>query len=224
MEHKIDAHGWFLSDAKEFDSGIDATDSHSGNECTYLKSIASKPKTFGFLSKSISAGPYLGKRLKMSAFVKTKLENEASAQLWLRADGAWKNRAGCFDNMYERAIEGTTEWVKYEVAVDVPATANRVVFGVLLNGIGEVWIDEVSLAFLDSSFVLSETQELLREDLIEIMAHLSPRERDVLRLRFGLDDGRQRTLEEVGELFGATREHIREIEAKALRKLRRPNR
>lgn len=70
----------------------------------------------------------------------------------------------------------------------------------------------------------SVTQELLREDIIEVMASLSPRERDVLRLRFGLDDGRQRTLEEVGQLFGVTRERIRQIEAKALRKLRHPNR
>lgn len=70
----------------------------------------------------------------------------------------------------------------------------------------------------------SVTQELLRDDIIEVMAGLSPRERDVLRLRFGLDDGRQRTLEEVGQLFGVTRERIRQIEAKALRKLRHPNR
>ncbi|MEB3245724.1 MAG: RNA polymerase sigma factor RpoD [Vampirovibrionales bacterium] len=66
--------------------------------------------------------------------------------------------------------------------------------------------------------------ELLREDLSEVLSGLSPRERDVLRLRFGLDDGRQRTLEEVGQLFGVTRERIRQIEAKALRKLRHPNR
>lgn len=68
------------------------------------------------------------------------------------------------------------------------------------------------------------TQELLKEDITEVMAGLSARERDVLRLRFGLDDGRQRTLEEVGQLFGVTRERIRQIEAKALRKLRHPNR
>ena len=65
---------------------------------------------------------------------------------------------------------------------------------------------------------------LLREDLAEVLCTLSPRERDVLRLRFGMDDGRQRTLEEVGQLFGVTRERIRQIEAKALRKLRHPNR
>lgn len=71
---------------------------------------------------------------------------------------------------------------------------------------------------------MAVSQELLRNDVIEAMDTLSPRERDVLRLRFGLDDGRQRTLEEVGQLFGVTRERIRQIEAKALRKLRHPNR
>ena len=53
---------------------------------------------------------------------------------------------------------------------------------------------------------------------------LTPRERKVLQLRFGLDDGRTRTLEEVGQEFGVTRERIRQIEAKALRKLRHPSR
>lgn len=68
------------------------------------------------------------------------------------------------------------------------------------------------------------TSELLREDMVEMLCTLSPREHDVLILRFGIDDGRQRTLEEVGNLFGVTRERIRQIEAKALRKLRHPNR
>ncbi len=72
--------------------------------------------------------------------------------------------------------------------------------------------------------VKTVAHELLREDLAEVLCTLSPRERDVLRLRFGMDDGRQRTLEEVGQLFGVTRERIRQIEAKALRKLRHPNR
>ncbi|MCR4881603.1 MAG: RNA polymerase sigma factor RpoD [bacterium] len=72
--------------------------------------------------------------------------------------------------------------------------------------------------------VMTVAHELLREDLHEVLSSLSPRERDVLRLRFGMDDGRQRTLEEVGQLFGVTRERIRQIEAKALRKLRHPNR
>jgi RNA polymerase sigma factor (sigma-70 family) len=224
MLEKIDAHGWLLSDAKEFDSGFDATDSHSGDECAYLKSVVSKPKSFGFLSKSIKPGTYLGNRLKMSAWVKTKLEDGASVQLWIRADGAWKNRSGCFDNMYERAIEGTTEWASYDVAVDVPETANRIVFGVLLNGNGQVWIDDVSLELLDSAPVASETQEALREDILKVLNKLSAPEQELLRLRFGLDDGRQRTLAEIGVLLGITKEQVRKIEGQALRKLRRPHR
>lgn len=72
--------------------------------------------------------------------------------------------------------------------------------------------------------VISVTNELLRQDLTRVLKTLSQREQEVLQLRFGLDDGRQKTLEEVGQAFGVTRERIRQIEAKALRKLRHPNR
>ena len=65
---------------------------------------------------------------------------------------------------------------------------------------------------------------LLREQLCEVLATLTPREEEVLKLRFGLKDGRTRTLEEVGKVFNITRERIRQIEAKALRKLRHPSR
>ena len=65
---------------------------------------------------------------------------------------------------------------------------------------------------------------LLKEQLVDVLKTLTPREEKVLRLRFGLDDGRQRTLEEVGHEFDVTRERIRQIEAKALRKLRHPSR
>lgn len=65
---------------------------------------------------------------------------------------------------------------------------------------------------------------LLREQLDEVLSTLTAREQKVLRLRFGLEDGRSRTLEEVGQEFGVTRERIRQIEAKALRKLRHPSR
>ncbi|MDU5108848.1 MAG: RNA polymerase sigma factor RpoD [Clostridium sp.] len=65
---------------------------------------------------------------------------------------------------------------------------------------------------------------MLKEQLINVLDTLTPREEKVLRLRFGLDDGRARTLEEVGKEFNVTRERIRQIEAKALRKLRHPSR
>ncbi len=68
------------------------------------------------------------------------------------------------------------------------------------------------------------TNEMLKDEISEVLYTLTEREEQVLRLRFGLDDGHQRTLEEVGQIFNVTRERIRQIEAKALRKLRHPSR
>ena len=68
------------------------------------------------------------------------------------------------------------------------------------------------------------TNEMLKDEISEVLLTLTEREEKVIRLRFGLEDGKARTLEEVGQMFGVTRERIRQIEAKALRKLRHPSR
>lgn len=68
------------------------------------------------------------------------------------------------------------------------------------------------------------TNEMLKDEISEVLLTLTEREEKVIRLRFGLEDGKPRTLEEVGQMFGVTRERIRQIEAKALRKLRHPSR
>ncbi|MDE6273809.1 MAG: sigma-70 family RNA polymerase sigma factor, partial [Clostridiales bacterium] len=70
----------------------------------------------------------------------------------------------------------------------------------------------------------SVTFIMLKEQLLGVLDTLTPREEKVLRLRYGIDDGKPRTLEEVGKEFNVTRERIRQIEAKALRKLRPPSR
>jgi len=79
--------------------------------------------------------------------------------------------------------------------------------------------DETTLSPFETA-----SRELLKGHIDEVLGSLNPRERKVLELRFGLIDGRNRTLEEVGREFGVTRERIRQIEAKALRKLRHPTR
>jgi RNA polymerase primary sigma factor len=85
--------------------------------------------------------------------------------------------------------------------------------------LGDFIEDQEALAPADAA-----AYELLKEQLEDVLDTLTEREENVLRLRFGLDDGRTRTLEEVGKVFGVTRERIRQIEAKALRKLRHPSR
>lgn len=81
------------------------------------------------------------------------------------------------------------------------------------------FIQDVSASPTDQA-----TQALLKDHIREVLGSLSPREAKVLEYRFGLEDGKQRTLEEVGKEFGVTRERIRQIEAKAIRKLRHPTR
>ncbi|CAI8045715.1 RNA polymerase sigma factor SigA [Geodia barretti] len=85
--------------------------------------------------------------------------------------------------------------------------------------LGDFIEDRTTLAPADAA-----SAQLLREQVQEVLSSLTDRESRVLKLRFGLEDGRTRTLEEVGREFGVTRERIRQIEAKAIRKLRHPSR
>jgi len=85
--------------------------------------------------------------------------------------------------------------------------------------------EKLSKNNLDNTLIRTTTAfTMLKEQLIEVLGTLTDREQRVLKLRFGLDDGKARTLEEVGKEFKVTRERIRQIEAKALRKLRHPSR
>jgi RNA polymerase primary sigma factor len=85
--------------------------------------------------------------------------------------------------------------------------------------LGDFIEDHSSIAPADAA-----SHQLLKEQVADVLSSLTPREQKVLVLRFGLEDGRSRTLEEVGREFSVTRERIRQIEAKALRKLRHPSR
>ena len=87
------------------------------------------------------------------------------------------------------------------------------------SDLGDFIEDQNALAPADAA-----SRQLLKEKISEALDSLTPREQRVVQLRFGLEDGRSRTLEEVGKEFNVTRERIRQIEAKALRKLRHPSR
>jgi RNA polymerase primary sigma factor len=87
------------------------------------------------------------------------------------------------------------------------------------SNLGDFIEDQKALPPADAA-----SRQMLKEQMDNVLETLSERERAVLMMRFGLEDGRSRTLEEVGRAFGVTRERIRQIEAKALRKLRHPSR
>ena len=118
-------------------------------------------------------------------------------------------------------------------AMDMPADRVREILKISQEPISlETPIGEESDSFLGDFIPDNNSQapsdavsyQLLKEQVGDVLDSISQRERRVLQLRFGLEDGRSRTLEEVGREFGVTRERIRQIEAKALRKLRHPTR
>jgi hypothetical protein len=155
-ERRDTIHGWNTETrGGQFEIGVDTSEKHSGTRSAFLKSIIPVPRGFGDLSQRFQASDYLGKRLRMSAWVKTKITSGWAA-LWLRIDGDWTDtKPGCFDNMYDRPITGATEWTRYSLVVDVPEKSKYVVFGCFLNGIGQVWVDDVSFDAVSTNVPLT---------------------------------------------------------------------
>ena len=121
--------------------------------------------------------------------------------------------AANIDNMTPEKVRDTMKYALEPVSLETPIGEEED------SHLGDFIPDEDSPSPSESA-----AYTLLKEQINEVLKTLTPREEEVLRLRFGLDDGRARTLEEVGEKFDITRERIRQIEAKALRKLRHPSR
>lgn len=134
---------WFLngSHPNEYDYGIDDEITYDGKRSAFVRSKVDETNGFGGLMQSFKADRYRGKRMKYSAGVKCK-EVENWSGLWMRVD---KNRGETlrFDNMEDRAIEGTKEWERYQVVLDVPEEAKGICFGILVAGKGQVWISDV---------------------------------------------------------------------------------
>jgi len=148
---------WFKagSDPDSYEMGTDKKGGRSGGNAAIISSSEKKIKGFGTLMQNSLPGKYLGKRIKMSGYVKS--ENVDSwAGLWLRVDG--KDRASLsFDNMYDRAIKGTTDWKLYEIILDVPEGATNIAYGALLAGTGTIWFDDLKFDIVSDA--VSTTQK-----------------------------------------------------------------
>ena len=136
--------GWFKagSHPTEYDMGLDESVRRDGKASATVKSIVEKPQGFGTLMQMTQVGQYSGRRVRFSGFVKSDKVTQW-AGLWFRIDGANPAVPLGFDNMQERAIKGTTDWTRYELVLDVPKEAQRLAFGVLLAGGGQVWMDDL---------------------------------------------------------------------------------
>lgn len=136
--------GWFLagSHSGNYKIGLDKSIYKTGNSSAFLESTKKKTEGFGTLMQICSAEEFLGKRVKMTAYIKSK-DVEDWAGMWLRVDSKYSKKPLSFDNMYDRSLKGTNDWTKCEIILDVPDESSTINFGVLLNGTGKVWFDDV---------------------------------------------------------------------------------
>ncbi|MFJ7973115.1 helix-turn-helix transcriptional regulator [Psychrobacillus sp. NPDC096389] len=142
--------GWFLSgtNSEHYEMRRDFENVLKGNVSGQLRSIGQEAKEgFGTVMQQFQAKEWLGKRVKLSCFIQTK-DVQSSAGLWMRIDGKDGDTLQ-FDNMQNRPITGTTAWNHYSVVLDVPENAGAIYFGVLLQGVGEIWMDEFTFAQAD---------------------------------------------------------------------------
>jgi hypothetical protein len=157
-----DPTGWFASGSAQhqYDIGIDHVMHRSGKGSGMIRSKAAKIDGFGSLAQEIKADDYRGKRLRLSAYVRSA--NVAQwAGMFMRVDTPSKN-AIAFDNMIDRAVEGTTDWTKYEIVLDVAPEASKVAFGLIVNGPGTAWIDDVRLDVVDASVPVTDQNKTMR--------------------------------------------------------------
>jgi hypothetical protein len=148
--------GWFKAGnkPKSYDMGIDKGAGQNGTNAATIKSIDKTITGFGTLMQNCLPDNYIGKRVRMSGFLKTKDVSDWSG-FWLRIDQKDSQETLGFDNMHDgkkdRSIKGTTDWTKYEIVLDVPLKASNIAFGALLAGTGQIWFDNLKFEIVDNS-------------------------------------------------------------------------
>jgi hypothetical protein len=131
----------------------DFENAHSGNYSVCLRSVDYEVDAFGTIAQACRADKFKGKRIKMSGFIKTSEVIDA-AVLWLRVDAGAKTVG--FDNMLlndnPRPVWGTTDWQEYSIVLDVSEDASVIIYGALMMGTGQMWLDDLTIEIVDKSF------------------------------------------------------------------------
>lgn len=137
--------GWVLagSNPRDYEVIQDNRDAYSGYFSGSLRSIVNRPQGYVTLMQTIKSDNYKGERVSFSGYVKAKFVSDRAA-LWMRVDDII-GRPLAFDNMNSRPILGNSDWVKYEIVLDVPNNSSEISYGVLLDGKGQIWFDNFEL-------------------------------------------------------------------------------
>jgi hypothetical protein len=153
--------GWRLRGAapQDFIARVDRDVRHSGAASGHLRSKGANPSGFGTLLQTFRGDNFLGRRVRLSAYVRSR--DARRAQLWMRIDGP--NAILDFDNMDDRPIVGTTEWHQHFIVLDVPPHAMGIAFGVILDGSGEVWIDDLTFEIVGGETPRTAAGEMFEE-------------------------------------------------------------
>lgn len=144
--------GWFIAGSKpqSYSMGVDKGAGENGSNAATIKSIDKNITGFGTLMQNCLPNAYAGKRVRMTGVMKST-DVKGWAGLWLRVDQANSTQSLAFDNMNDRPVKGTTVWTKYEIVLDVPATASKLAYGALLSGEGQIWFDNIRFEIVDTT-------------------------------------------------------------------------
>jgi hypothetical protein len=154
---KGEPSGWVLAgkEPASYVVEIDSSQAHSGKSCAAYASIG-EPKGFGTIMQYFNPVDYRGKRLQLSGFIKSK-DVKSWAGMWMRVDGPVQGQSLAFDNMTDRPIKGTNDWTRYSIVLDVSEAVTNLAFGVILDGQGKVWIDDLQFQIVDSTVPTTDT-------------------------------------------------------------------
>jgi hypothetical protein len=148
--------GWFKAgdNTQDYIVGIDENVSVKGKTSASIASTVIKPQGFCTLMQVVDASGYRGQRVEFSGYVKAQLVS-GWAGMWMRAED--KNQKPLsFDNMENRQIVGTSDWIKYSIVLDIPYSTDEISFGVSLHGKGKIWFDDFSIEQVGNSVPVTD--------------------------------------------------------------------
>lgn len=142
--------GWYPagSNWKNYRIELKTKEGRKGGSAARLDCLKDTVNGYGSLMQDFLPGEYLGKRIRISAWVKTQ-DVEQWAGVWVQVAKDTDEKPLCFDNMADRPISGSTDWTKYDLVVDVPWEAKVILMGGILNGTGSMWLDDFSVEVVD---------------------------------------------------------------------------